>query len=92
MNGSAVIERTNVRELQPDTIDGPVELTVADLSFISLRTVLPALDLACTAHGGDIVPMVKPQFEVGRELLGRGGVVRDPAHRAAAVLSVARSS
>ena len=83
-----VIDRTNVRALEPDAIGGPVELTVADLSFISLPLVLPALT-ACTVAGGDVVPMVKPQFEVGRERLGAGGVVRDPHHRADAVARVA---
>ena len=82
-----VLERTNVRTLTPDAIGGPVEVTVADLSFISLRLVLPAL-AACTAPGGDLVLMVKPQFEVGRERVGAGGVVRDPALRAEAVLDV----
>jgi len=84
-----VHDRTNVRTLSPDDIGGPVELTVADLSFISLGLVLPALT-ACTT--GDLLPMVKPQFEVGRERLGAGGVVRDPALRAEAVLGVARSA
>lgn len=83
-----VLERTNVRTLRPEAIGGPVELTVADLSFISLRLVLPAL-AACTAVDGDLVPMVKPQFEVGRERVGPGGVVRDPVLRAEAVLAVA---
>jgi 23S rRNA (cytidine1920-2'-O)/16S rRNA (cytidine1409-2'-O)-methyltransferase len=64
-----------------------VALVVADLSFISLRLVLDAL-VACTEPGGDLVPMVKPQFECGRERLGAGGVVRDPAVRAATVLEV----
>lgn len=85
-------DRTNVRTLDPDTIGGPADLTVADLSFISLRTVLPAL-VACTAADGALMPMVKPQFEVGRERLGSGGVVRDPALRLATltgVTSVAR--
>lgn len=81
-----VLERTNVRTLTPEAIGGPVELTVADLSFISLRLVLPAL-AACT--DGDLVLMVKPQFEVGKERVGSGGVVRDPALRAEAVLDVA---
>ncbi|MGH8861941.1 MAG: SAM-dependent methyltransferase, partial [Jatrophihabitantaceae bacterium] len=62
-------------------------LTVADLSFISLRVVLAALT-ACTAEDGDLVPLVKPQFEVGRQRLGSGGVVRDPQLRAEAVLGV----
>ncbi|NUO60785.1 MAG: TlyA family RNA methyltransferase [Hamadaea sp.] len=83
-----VIERTNVRTLTPDVIDGPVGLTVADLSFISLRLVLPAL-AACT--DGDLALMVKPQFEVGKERVGAGGVVRDPALRAEAVVDVART-
>jgi 23S rRNA (cytidine1920-2'-O)/16S rRNA (cytidine1409-2'-O)-methyltransferase len=86
-----VYDRTNVRTLTPDAIGGPAGLTVADLSFISLRLVLPAL-AACTAPDGDLVPMVKPQFEVGRERVGSGGVVRDPALRAAAVASVAETA
>ncbi len=74
-----------------DDIGGPVDLTVADLSFISLRTVLPAL-VACTRPGGELLPMVKPQFEVGRERLGSGGVVRDPALRRAALGEVAAAA
>ena len=66
-----VLDRTNVRALTADDIGGLVALTVADLSFISLRTVLPALT-ACTDGKGDLVPMVKPQFEVGRRPGGRG--------------------
>jgi len=83
-----VLDRTNVRTLTPDDIGGPADVTVADLSFISLGIVLPALT-ACTADDGDLVPMVKPQFEVGRERLPRGGVVRDPQLRRAAVETVA---
>jgi 23S rRNA (cytidine1920-2'-O)/16S rRNA (cytidine1409-2'-O)-methyltransferase len=83
-----VIDRTNVRTLAPEAIGGPADLTVADLSFISLPIVLPAL-VACTGSGGDLLPMVKPQFEVGRDRLGAGGVVRDPLHRADAVIRVA---
>ena len=79
-----VHDRTNVRELTPEAIGGPVELTVADLSFIPLTLVLPAL-AACTAPEGDLLPMVKPQFEVGKERVGAGGVVRDPGLRAEAV-------
>jgi 23S rRNA (cytidine1920-2'-O)/16S rRNA (cytidine1409-2'-O)-methyltransferase len=82
-----VHERTNARTLTPEAIGGPVDLVVADLSFISLRLVLPALT-ACATDGADLLPMVKPQFEVGRERLGAGGVVRDPEHRAQAVLEV----
>jgi 23S rRNA (cytidine1920-2'-O)/16S rRNA (cytidine1409-2'-O)-methyltransferase len=86
-----VVDRTNVRSLGPEAIGGTVELTVADLSFISLPIVLPAL-IACTAPTGDLLPMVKPQFEVGRERLGSGGVVRDPNHRAEAVVRVAHAA
>ena len=87
----AVHERTNVRELTPEAIGGPVDLVVADLSFISLRLVLPALT-ACAEPGADLLPMVKPQFEVGRERLGTGGVVRDLTHRADAVATVAQAA
>lgn len=83
-----VLERTNVRELTAQDIDGEVDLVVADLSFISLATVLPALT-ACASVQADIVPMVKPQFEVGKDRVGAGGVVSDPALRADAVLTVA---
>lgn len=86
-----VHERTNVRTLTPEAIDGPVDLVVADLSFISLRLVLPALT-GCAAPEADLVPMVKPQFEVGRERLGAGGVVRDPEHRVQSVLEVAAAA
>lgn len=84
-----VMERTNVRELTAEAIGGPVDLVVADLSFISLATVLPALT-ACASDLADIVPMVKPQFEVGKDRVGAGGVVSDPELRADAVLTVAR--
>jgi 23S rRNA (cytidine1920-2'-O)/16S rRNA (cytidine1409-2'-O)-methyltransferase len=83
-----VHDRTNVRELTPDTIGGPVDLVVGDLSFISLGLVLDAL-LAVTMPDGDLALMVKPQFEVGKERVGKGGVVRDPALRAEAVVGVA---
>jgi 23S rRNA (cytidine1920-2'-O)/16S rRNA (cytidine1409-2'-O)-methyltransferase len=86
-----VHERTNVRELTPAAIGGPVDLVVADLSFISLRLVLPALT-ACAGAEADLLPMVKPQFEVGRQRLGAGGVVRDPGLRAEAVQSVAEAA
>jgi 23S rRNA (cytidine1920-2'-O)/16S rRNA (cytidine1409-2'-O)-methyltransferase len=86
-----VLERTNVRSLTPEEIGGPADLVVADLSFISLRLVLPALT-ACATPAADLLPMVKPQFEVGRERLGAGGVVRDPEHRADAVRQVAAAA
>jgi 23S rRNA (cytidine1920-2'-O)/16S rRNA (cytidine1409-2'-O)-methyltransferase len=84
-----VVERTNARDLPPEAIGGQVDLVVADLSFISLATVLPAL-AGCAAPNADIVPMVKPQFEVGKGQVGAGGVVHDPQLRAGAVLAVAR--
>jgi len=86
-----VVERTNARELAPAAIGGQVDLVVADLSFISLTTVLPAL-AGCAWPSADIVPMVKPQFEVGKGLVGAGGVVHDPQLRADSVLAVARAA
>ena len=82
-------ERTNARAITPAQIGGQVELVVADLSFISLTTVLPAL-IACAETSADLVLLVKPQFEVGKERLGQGGVVRDPQLRAESVRTVAR--
>jgi 23S rRNA (cytidine1920-2'-O)/16S rRNA (cytidine1409-2'-O)-methyltransferase len=83
-----VRDRTNVRELDLETVGGPVDLVVGDLSFISLTLVLDAL-IAVTSDGADLVPMVKPQFEVGKERVGKGGVVRDPGLRVEAVATVA---
>ena len=83
-----VLDRVNVRSLTPDQVAPAPDLVVADLSFISLTLVLPAL-VACASPDADFVLMVKPQFEVGKEQVG-GGVVRDPALRAAAVTAVAR--
>lgn len=71
-----VLERTNARGLTPEAIGGRVDLVVADLSFISLATVLPAL-VGCASRDADIVPLVKPQFEVGKGQVGPGGVVHD---------------
>ena len=82
-----VMERTNIRTLTAADVEYPADLIVADLSFISLALVLPAL-LACSATDSDFVIMVKPQFEVGREAVG-DGVIRDPQVRAGAVLTVA---
>ena len=82
-----VHEGVNAREGVP--VDEVVDLIVADVSFISLRLVLPpALDRL--RDGGDVVALVKPQFEAGRDAVGTGGIVRDPAARAAAVVAVAR--
>ncbi|MBT0995324.1 TlyA family RNA methyltransferase [Cellulomonas sp. DKR-3] len=83
-----VREGVNVRELRAGDVEPAPTLVVADLSFISLGLVLPAL-VAVAAPGADLLLMVKPQFEVGRERLGSGGVVREPALRAEAVVAVA---
>ncbi len=82
-----VLDRTNVRNVTAADLGGPVEVMVGDLSFISLKLVLPAL-AECVRPGGDLVPMVKPQFEVGKDRLGSGGVVRDPELRVESVLGV----
>lgn len=82
-----VLERTNVRHLVADALPWRPEGIAVDLSFISLRIVLPAL-VAVADAGADFVLLVKPQFEVGRAALGRGGVVRDPALWSDAVLGV----
>jgi 23S rRNA (cytidine1920-2'-O)/16S rRNA (cytidine1409-2'-O)-methyltransferase len=87
-----VLERVNIRDLEPDQVisDGePPGLVVADLSFISLRLVLAPIQ-RCVAPDADYVMMVKPQFEVGKERVGAGGVVRDAGLRAEAVRDVAR--
>jgi len=86
-----VVERTNVRDLTAELIGGSVDLVVGDLSFISLRLVLPAL-VGVADSDADLVLMVKPQFEVGRERVGAGGVVRDRDIRADAVRSVAAAA
>jgi 23S rRNA (cytidine1920-2'-O)/16S rRNA (cytidine1409-2'-O)-methyltransferase len=83
-----VHDRTNIRDLDLAVVGEPVALVVGDLSFISLTLVLAPL-ISVTAADGDLVLMVKPQFEVGRERVGKGGVVRDPALRAEAVTTVA---
>ncbi|NUP74135.1 MAG: TlyA family RNA methyltransferase [Sinomonas sp.] len=86
-----VHEGLNVRELDPGIIGGPARLTVADLSFISLTLAVgPLAD--CTSAGGDLLLMVKPQFEVGRERLAKTGVVISPAERRRAVAGVARAA
>ncbi|MBO3724266.1 TlyA family RNA methyltransferase [Actinomyces bowdenii] len=83
-----VLDRTNVRTLDPRAVAPAPGLIVGDMSFISLTLVLEPL-LAAAAPQADLLLMVKPQFEVGRERLGRGGVVRDPALHLEAVLGVA---
>ena len=84
-----VLDRTNIRNLTPAMMGGPAELMVGDLSFISLKLVLPAL-VACMVDGADMLPMVKPQFEVGKDRLGSGGVVRSPELRSEVTLDIAR--
>jgi len=86
-----VRDRFNVRNLMPEDLDELPDLVVADLSFISLRTVLPALRRSSTPSA-DLLLMVKPQFEVGRDALGKNGVVRDPELRAEAVIAVANTA
>ena len=83
-----VVERVNARNLEPAQVGDPASLVVADLSFIPLGLVLPAL-AGCANEDADLLPMVKPQFEVGKDNLPSGGVVRDPAARADAVRRVA---
>jgi 23S rRNA (cytidine1920-2'-O)/16S rRNA (cytidine1409-2'-O)-methyltransferase len=88
-----VYDRTNVRNLEAADIGGPVQLIVSDLSFISLTVVMPALTRVCEpSPEGDIVLMIKPQFEVGKSNLGKNGVVRDPTLHADAVHRVCRSA
>lgn len=85
-----VVERTNARALAPGDLEYAPDLVVCDVSFISLTKVLPAV-LSCVDPGGfDVLAMVKPQFEVGRERLGKGGVVREAADRRDALATVAR--
>jgi 23S rRNA (cytidine1920-2'-O)/16S rRNA (cytidine1409-2'-O)-methyltransferase len=87
-----VLERTNARALTARSladsgVGGPIELATVDVSFISLRKVLAPV-LACLAPGHDMLALVKPQFEVGRGLVGKGGVVRDATARRAALLEI----
>jgi 23S rRNA (cytidine1920-2'-O)/16S rRNA (cytidine1409-2'-O)-methyltransferase len=84
-----VLDRANIRYLKWSDLGVRVDLVVADLSFISLTLVLPAL-IDCVTPSGDVLVMVKPQFEVGKDRLGSGGVVRDPQARIDCVHNVAR--
>jgi 23S rRNA (cytidine1920-2'-O)/16S rRNA (cytidine1409-2'-O)-methyltransferase len=86
-----VIERVNARALTCEELPYPPDLVVADVSFISLTKVLPAV-LACCAERFDALAMVKPQFEVGRDRVGKGGVVREAADRRAALVTVAAAA
>ncbi len=84
---TVVLERTNARYLDSGQIPEPVDFVVCDASFIGLSKVLPA-PLALAGAGAHLVALVKPQFEVGRAEVGKGGIVRDPAARARAVAGV----
>jgi 23S rRNA (cytidine1920-2'-O)/16S rRNA (cytidine1409-2'-O)-methyltransferase len=88
-------ERTNLRHLRPDDLYGPddpwPDLAVADLSFISLGLVLPALGALLTPGRREALLLVKPQFEVGRSRVGKGGVVRDPVAHVDAIEGVIRA-
>jgi 23S rRNA (cytidine1920-2'-O)/16S rRNA (cytidine1409-2'-O)-methyltransferase len=86
-----VLDRVNVRALRPEQVAPAPGLVTADLSFISLTLVLPAL-VSCAAPDADFVLLVKPQFEVGKGKVGAGGVVRDPGLREAAVAAVAAAA
>jgi 23S rRNA (cytidine1920-2'-O)/16S rRNA (cytidine1409-2'-O)-methyltransferase len=86
----SVIERLNARELRPADLPFVPELATVDVSFISLTKVLPAV-AGCLAAGGEVLAMVKPQFELGRARVGRG-VVRDAGDRREAILAVAHAA
>jgi 23S rRNA (cytidine1920-2'-O)/16S rRNA (cytidine1409-2'-O)-methyltransferase len=87
-----VLERTNARALTPEMLPWTPDLAVIDVSFISLAKVLPAV-LGCLAPGYDVLALVKPQFEVGRELASKGrGVVRDAGARRAVLVSVGEAA
>lgn len=89
-----LVERANIRTLPRDTIADPIDLAVIDVSFISLRLVIPKA-VEFLSPDGRVIALVKPQFEVGRAYVGRGGIVRDPDRRARAVddvLAVAAAS
>jgi 23S rRNA (cytidine1920-2'-O)/16S rRNA (cytidine1409-2'-O)-methyltransferase len=84
-----VMEKTNARHLAPSLFGDPPELATVDVAFISLEKVLPAIQSVLT-RDGEAVALVKPQFEVGKGLVGKGGVVRDPAYHHAVLSRVAR--
>jgi 23S rRNA (cytidine1920-2'-O)/16S rRNA (cytidine1409-2'-O)-methyltransferase len=86
-----ILDRVNVRNLTAAQVAEEIDLVVADLSFISLKLVLPAL-ISVAKEGADFLVMVKPQFEVGKEKLGAGGVVRDVHLRKEAIVAVADSA
>jgi 23S rRNA (cytidine1920-2'-O)/16S rRNA (cytidine1409-2'-O)-methyltransferase len=84
-------DRTNARELSPGVVPEPCDVATVDVSFISTRLILPALRSVLT-EDADVIVLVKPQFEVGRRQVGRGGIVRDPALHEQALRDVAHSA
>ncbi len=84
-----VIERTNIRRIDPARVPEPVDLITIDVAFISLKLVVPAV-LSFRKPGARILPLVKPQFEVGKGEVGKGGVVRDPAQHARVLAELSR--
>jgi 23S rRNA (cytidine1920-2'-O)/16S rRNA (cytidine1409-2'-O)-methyltransferase len=82
-----VIERTNIREMPPSLVPGPVDIAVIDVSFISLEKVIPSV-LKFLQKGSELVALIKPQFEAGRGQVGKGGIVRDEATRTAVVAKI----
>ncbi|HTB49938.1 MAG TPA: TlyA family RNA methyltransferase [Solirubrobacteraceae bacterium] len=82
-----LLERTNARSMSAEMLPYEPDLVVLDVSFISLRKVLPSV-LGCLAERHDVLALVKPQFEVGRERVGKGGVVRSPEDRRSALVDV----
>ena len=86
-----VVEGRNARDLDPSELPFAAELAIVDVSFISLAKVLPAV-ARCVADDGELLALVKPQFELARERVGKGGVVRDSADRRDALRSVAKSA
>jgi 23S rRNA (cytidine1920-2'-O)/16S rRNA (cytidine1409-2'-O)-methyltransferase len=84
-----VIERVNIREMEPALVPDRIDIIVIDVSFISLEKVIPSL-MRFLRSGGEIVALIKPQFEVGKGLVGKGGIVRDEAARDEAVERVRR--
>lgn len=83
-----VIERTNIRTIEPSLIPGPVAIVVIDASFISLEKVIPSI-MQFLGPGSELIALIKPQFEVGRAQVGKGGIVREETARDAAVTRIA---
>jgi 23S rRNA (cytidine1920-2'-O)/16S rRNA (cytidine1409-2'-O)-methyltransferase len=86
-----LMERTNIRNLEPEAVPEPMDFAAVDVSFISLRLVLPRV-AAFLRPGGEVLALVKPQFEVGRGEVGKGGIVREEAKQLAAVEDVSRAA